>query len=70
MKHKITLKNLVYWICGFQDETVKYTKEVHLNQLIDMHETPKEKLFCNINAVILMALTGFLWAFFNDFKKI
>ena len=68
-------KEIIFWIFGLTAETnnnietfeLKDEKENDITKNIDISETSKQKLFCNIMAIVLMSCTGFLWAFFNRF---
>jgi hypothetical protein len=68
-------QEIIFWIFGLTyEETniealeLKDEKENDITINIDISETSKQKLFCNIMAIILMSCTGFLWAFFNRFE--
>ena len=63
----MTKKEVVFWILGLSLEIDNGKDDVENENIIDISETPKQKLFCNIQALILMCCTGFLWAFFNRF---
>ena len=68
-------QEIIFWIFGLTyEETniealeLKDEKENDITININISETSKQKLFCNIMAIFLMSCTGFLWAFFNRFE--
>lgn len=70
----MTPKELAYWICGLDlkynhvsFDNIQDENENHF-VAIDISQTRYESLFCNVNAIKLMCLAGFLWAFFNKFN--
>lgn len=76
-KEKLTdmsIREIVLWIVGLSTEmnqneniNLDVVKENEETQIIDISETSRQKLLCNILAILLMSCTGFLWAFFNRF---
>jgi hypothetical protein len=57
---------MILWLCGITTEKNNQAQE---NEQIDISQTNKEKRFCDIQAIILMSITGFLWVFFNNYKN-
>jgi hypothetical protein len=60
-------KEVLFWILGLSVDAKEEENE-NETQNIDISETPKQRLFCNIQAIILMSFTGFFWAFFNRYN--
>jgi hypothetical protein len=65
----MTIKQLLLWICGLEMSTSSQGSDTNENktEFIDITQTNGEKLFCNINAAILVCITTFVIAFFNRF---
>jgi hypothetical protein len=65
-------RKVLYWICGVgkylnkENETVDRLKTYRIDTSID--ESTFWSTVCDINAVLAMALCGFLYAFFNKFN--
>ena len=60
----------MFQICGL-NESVSERHEEDAHQIFDrehLKQTNKEKWTCDINAIIVMSLTGFMWAYFNRFN--
>jgi hypothetical protein len=55
---------MILWLCGI---TIENNNQVQEN--VRISQTNKEKRFCDIQAIILMSVTGFLWVFFNNYKN-
>ncbi len=69
---KSTLKKAFFWICGIESLSNKNLNDSIQNREEDkkdtsIHETKFASNLCDINAVIVMALCGFCYAFFNRF---
>ena len=60
---------MMFQLCGLnesKDDQNKTTNEVYDRE--HLKQSAKEKIICDVNAVVVMSITGFLWAFFNQYK--
>ncbi|XP_067861612.1 sodium/glucose cotransporter 1 isoform X2 [Heptranchias perlo] len=60
-------KKAYNWFCGFEDKAKKLSKEEQealQQQLTDITEVPLWKNVVNINAIILLAVCVFFWAYY------
>jgi hypothetical protein len=73
------LKKIIFWLCGIEsmlkpknsDEINSTDTESNVNnKIIDtcIYQDPFWSKFCDVNAVIAMALCGFCYGFFNKFN--
>ncbi|KAG8436933.1 hypothetical protein GDO86_007857 [Hymenochirus boettgeri] len=62
-------KKLYFWFCGISTHPeVKLSHEEQMKlhrKLTSIEEKPFWKHFCSINAVILVAVSGFIWGYFG-----
>lgn len=59
----------VNWICGIEEhpeipELTEEEKEALEKQQTSLDETPRNRILCNVNAVILLTIAVFFWTFF------
>ena len=69
-KH-ILIKKMFFWTCGIENMTRSRNKvTTSQSQAIDISidETSYWKNFCDINAIIAIALSCFCFAFFNKYS--
>jgi hypothetical protein len=66
----MTIKQLVLWICGLEmnESSLNQNQNEDQAEFIDISQSPREKIFCNIQAVILVCITAFVITFFNRFS--
>ena len=66
---KYYLKIALSWICGVEHQA---KEDDRVDVIPTMPSLAPENLFwkriCNVNALIIIALSSFLWAFFTDYR--
>ena len=67
---KSVLKKAFFWICGIEKDLITDLEESksrhNLNTSIEEHAF--EDKICNINGVLILAVAGFFYAFFNKYN--
>lgn len=65
-------KNTFNWVCGIEkqnnrpeDEISEEERKTKEAALLSIEEEPRWKRYLNINAMILITITVFLWGFFG-----
>lgn len=71
-KEMTKMRKLLYWLCGVENYINKDRREVNpparkIDTSID--QTSLAKNICDVNAIIAIAVCGFMYAFFNKFSK-
>jgi hypothetical protein len=65
------LKLVLFFICGIENSTATTTK-VAENIPVEADAQPTQSLLsstiCNLNAILLLSVTGFIYAFFNNYN--
>ncbi|XP_063283852.1 sodium/glucose cotransporter 4 [Pelobates fuscus] len=67
--HHSCWKKVYYWFCGLSLHPVaqlsKKEQLIQQNKMTNIEEEPFWKRFCDINALILLAINVFLWGYFG-----
>lgn len=67
----VKLRKALYWICGVEkylNMERKWEVEQHHPKIdTSIDQSKLASIVCNVNAVIAMAICGFVYAFFNKF---